>query len=69
MNAIPGDGPLGYVGDTSGIDPNFRNTTVAQIMLEADYNLKYDQFGSPSNDSEREMKQDWIWLDTQNLQL
>jgi len=62
MDAIPGNGPLGLTGSVDRLDPTFRQTEVARVMLDADLKLKYDQFGNITNQYRNDRVQNWINL-------
>jgi hypothetical protein len=60
MDAVP-DGSGWYKGSVERIDPIFRQTETARVLLDADEKLKFDQFASEAQRKlDREMKQYWI---------
>ena len=52
--------PDGRCGDSSRVDGTFAQTELARILWDADVKMKFDQFGSGTEQWERDMMQDWI---------
>jgi len=60
MDLIP-DGFGWYTGSVERIDPIFRQTETARVMLDADEKLKVNQFSSPEQRKlDKEMRNYWI---------